>query len=250
MQRRPGALPARSLTDSSSSFPAAWPPSYSVRVSAKALRARLRVLPDRGLEVVLPRGLDPALAAGFVERNRDWIERTLHRVCPEGAPETAAPDLPETVALHGGALSLPVLCAGETPPETTAITLRVRRDDREAALRQLRRRVKEYATSFLAKELKTLAAAHGFSFANLRFGCQRSRWGSCTVRGDISLNICLVFLPLDLARHVLLHELAHTLHCNHGQGFWKVLFAAEPNALALDKRLRKAWRYVPGWIWP
>jgi len=83
----------------------------------------------------------------------------------------------------------------------------------------------------------------------VRFRRQKSRWGSCTAKGALNLNTCLVFLPTELARHIILHELAHTKHLNHGQGFWKLLFSMEENALALDKRLRRAWRHVPEWMW-
>ncbi len=232
-----------------------WPPAYSVRVSARALRARLRVLPGKGLEVVLPRGLDPAYAARLVERHKIWIERALLRVCPEAAADAAAVDgvLPEAILLHGGALRLPLRCAGEAlqggGPEESCIAVPARRDEAEAVLRCLRGWLRDYAARHLGRELAALAAAYGFAFTGPRFGCQKSRWGSCTATGKISLNICLVFLPRDLARHVLLHELAHTRHCNHGRGFWRVLFAAEPDALALDKRLRGAWRHVPAWVW-
>ena len=222
-----------------------WPPPYSVRVSAKAAHARLRVLPDKGLEVVLPRGMDPSLAAAFVDRHKLWVMRALHRV---GAENPANIGVPDNLTLHGGTLQLPLCFAGETRQDE-ALVLSGRREDAETAFRQLRQWVRSYATRRLARELEELAQEHGFRFSGLRFGCQKSRWGSCTSQGIIRLNICLVFLPPEMSRHVLLHELAHTRHCNHGQQFWQTLFAVEPDAMALDKRLRKAWRLVPAWIW-
>ncbi len=238
--------------------PQVWPPPYTVRVSARASRIRLRVLPGTGLEVVLPYGVEQSVAASLVERHRVWIERALKRLRPEtesgaaagadGRNGRAAPALPATLALHGGALVLPICCA-EEPAEPASVILRARRDDAAAALRQLRQWTRDYAARYLAEGMAELAGKYGFRYAGARYGRQKSRWGSCTPRGSISLNICLVFLPHELARHVLLHELAHTRHCDHGQGFWKTLFAAEPDALALDKRLRRAWRYVPDWIW-
>lgn len=231
-----------------------WPPPYSVRVSSRARYARLRVLPGLGLEVVLPRGFPQDIAPDIIERNRTWIESTLTRMGAENVSPASLLAVPETVSLHGGDVVLRVVCSGEQPDageteEGGLIRLRARRDDVAPGIAALQRWFRGYAADVLAAEITAQAKTHGLTFGTLRFGRQKSRWGSCTVRGDINLNICLAFLPRELCSHIVLHELAHTRHCNHGQGFWKTLFAMEPDALALDKRLRRAWKYVPAWVW-
>lgn len=240
------------MSESSQPAPPAegpWPPAYTVRVSPKAKHPRLRVLPGAGLEVVLPRHIHPETATEIVERHKDWIRKTLDRVCGN-ASNTATPEaVPTAVAFRGGKDERPVVCRGETNAAENAIRLRVPRDEVFGALRELRGQVRRHASLILEEELSALSAEHGLPYASVRFRRQRSRWGSCTARGALNLNTCLVFLPPELARHVLLHELAHTRHMNHGQGFWKLLFAIEPEALKLDKRLRTSWRYVPSWIW-
>lgn len=59
-----------------------------------------------------------------------------------------------------------------------------------------------------------------------------------------------MFLPHDLVRYVLLHELAHTEEMNHSRSYWTILESLEPNYAALDQELRSAWRLVPDWIRP
>ncbi len=233
------------------SSPLPWPVPYSVRESARARHARLRVRPESGLEVVLPRGMSRALIPELLERHRVWIQRTLRAVCGE-AGQAVVSGLPEVLSLHGGRVALPlrwgaavrgaVLREGE-------LLLPEGPDNLASGCRRLREWVRGHARETLDRTLRELAAAHGFRVRGVRVRLQKSRWGSCTASGDISLNLCLVFLPDELCRHVLLHELTHTCHCNHGPGFWKALFVAEPDALALDKRLRRAWMHVPGWIW-
>ena len=225
---------------------APWPPAYTVRHSARARCARLRVCPGKGLEVVLPQGTDPRRVPTLVEGHKQWILRAMDRVL--GAEPKTNPRLPDALILHGGAFSRPLCCKGESLlPE--ALLLASPREDTQSCFTRLRAWVRNYANDYLDTTLRTLATDYGFSYAKLTIRQQRSRWGSCTTRGNISLNRCLVFLPEPLSRHVLLHELAHTRHCNHGPGFWKTLFAAEPDALALDARLRKGWRHVPNWVW-
>ena len=236
---------------SSAPCPASWPVPYTVRKSAQARSARLRVRPESGLEVVLPQGMPPDLVPGILERHRAWIERTLTAVCGSASPAPTA-TLPELLSLHGGRLELPLRWGAGVRRATLQeglLLLPEQADAVNAGCRRLREWLRAYAKETLERNLLELAAEHSFQVSAVRVRWQKSRWGSCTVRGSISLNICLVFMPDDLCRHVLLHELAHTRHCNHSQAFWKTLFAAEPDALAQDKRLRLAWRHIPAWIW-
>jgi predicted metal-dependent hydrolase len=68
---------------------------------------------------------------------------------------------------------------------------------------------------------------------------QRTRWGSCSRNGNISLNLRLVLLPEDLADYVILHELVHTRIPNHGRGFWEELGRHVGNGKAFASRLRE-----------
>lgn len=228
---------------------APWPPPFSVRVSPKAKYARLRILPGKGLEVVLPRGADPATAPRIVENHKQWICRALKRVCGT-EPPAAEPLLPEEMLLQGGQVRLPIVYgAAPTCGMEGVVRLRAERDNKARAARELQGWVRKHAFRMLGGELASLAEKHGMTYASCRFRRQKSRWGSCSSRGTLSLNSCLIFLPPELGRHILLHELAHTRHMNHGPGFWKTLFAMEPDALALDRQLRSAWRHVPAWMW-
>lgn len=224
-----------------------WPPDYAVRISGKAKHARLRILPHSGLEVVLPRNVSPDIATAIVENHKAWICKTLPAVC--GKTDIPPVALPQTILLQGGVVALSVAYEARGPATDGVIPVRARREEIVSAARELREWVRDYAQHTLGTKVAALAAQHGLRYSGLRFRRQKSRWGSCTASGSLSLNTCLVFLPEELARHVILHELAHTRHMNHGRGFWKTLFAMEPQALEYDKRLRKAWRHVPDWIW-
>ena len=225
-----------------------WPPRFSIRISPKARYARLRVLPHTGLEVVLPRGMDESKAIGIVENHRDWICKTLDRVCAN-IPPPSMPSLPQEIALHGGSVRLAVRYGqGKTLETKTTLDL-CALENSLLAVFELQAWARGYATRVTGREVATLAAEHDLPVRGLRFRRQKSRWGSCSAKKTLSLNTCLIFLPPELARHVIRHELAHTRHLDHGQGFWKTLFAMSPDALALDRRLRSAWKYVPAWMW-
>jgi predicted metal-dependent hydrolase len=68
------------------------------------------------------------------------------------------------------------------------------------------------------------------------------------VRGNLALNTKLLFLPPELLRYVLVHELCHTVHMNHSKDFWRLVECHEPRYRVLDQQLRAAWKPVPRWL--
>ena len=119
-----------------------------------------------------------------------------------------------------------------------------RRGEVHAALRRwLRRRARHH----LVARLEDLSARHGLPYRRATIRFQRTRWGSCSSRGTISLNARLMFLPPDLVRCVLLHELCHTVHLDHGPRFRALLESLEPDHRVLHRALRHGSRHIPAW---
>ena len=85
--------------------------------------------------------------------------------------------------------------------------------------------------------LNQLAERYGFTFNKASVRNQRTRWGSCSAKGNISLNMKLVALPSDLSDYVLLHELVHTRVHNHGRKFWRELDKYVGDGKARAKKL-------------
>jgi hypothetical protein len=80
----------------------------------------------------------------------------------------------------------------------------------------------------LPARLMELAAQHGYRVAGVTVRDQRSRWGSCSPAGRISLNWRLAQVPPLVRDYVLLHELTHLAVSNHSPKFWKTLEAVCP----------------------
>ncbi len=79
---------------------------------------------------------------------------------------------------------------------------------------------------------------------------QKTRWGSCSSTGTVSINACLLFLEPALVRYLMVHELCHLRHLNHSQRYWRLVERFEPDYRLLDKRLGEAWADVPFWALP
>ena len=96
----------------------------------------------------------------------------------------------------------------------------------------------------MTRRLKQLAEKHGFTYSKVFIRNQKTRWGSCSHKNDISLNIKLVCLPNDLLDYVILHELVHTRKKNHGKGFWVMLDRYMGNAKDFASRLNRTRVYA------
>ncbi len=91
----------------------------------------------------------------------------------------------------------------------------------------------------LFSRLNYFCQKYNFSYRRATFRNQKTRWGSCSGRNNINLNINLLGIPGYLQDYVLLHELVHTRHKNHGREFWGEMNNLMGDARKLDKEMRK-----------
>ena len=97
---------------------------------------------------------------------------------------------------------------------------------------------KAEARKRLTDRLYHLAKEYGFTCNNVSIREQRTRWGSCSHKNNISLNVKLILLPKELIDYVMLHELVHTRIHNHSKKFWAELDRYTGNGKVMAKRLR------------
>ena len=230
----------------------ASPPDHAwrVRASDRARRLAVRVLPGGLVEIVVPRGTRPRTIEQFVSRHRRWIERALDLYRPAG---TAAPDvLPAQINFPAIARNYPVrYVESEGPPRIRCDggTIRLAGPlDRPLLLRHaLQRFTMKEAHATLGPWLSLLSTETGLRFGKVQIRRQRTRWGSCSRSGTISLNACLLFQPASVVRYLLIHELAHTRHMNHSRRFWRLVERHESRWRELDAALTRGWREVAAW---
>ena len=108
----------------------------------------------------------------------------------------------------------------------------------EKALRDKARRV-------FAERLARYAPQIGVPAPPLRLSAARTRWGSCSHHGGISLNWRLILMPLPVVDYVVAHELAHLKEMNHSPGFWSVVQQLCPDWRARRLELRQLARQIP-----
>jgi len=231
---------------------------WAVRRSLRARRMAVRVFRDGGVEIVAPAKARPEHIEAFVGRHRDWIERNQRRhapvalAFPPGSLEL--PAVGERWLCHavplGGAVpkrarflqEQPAGAVGGGTLQWPAIASEARQ--RERLLAWL---VQRAARAFEAP-LRAQAAAMGLAVRQVQVRRQRTRWGSCSARGTISLNVCLLFQPPEVVHYLFVHELTHLRHMNHSARFWDAVAGVEPRWRELDRELARGWQRVPGWV--
>jgi predicted metal-dependent hydrolase len=224
--------------------------SWSVRQSARARRLSVRVFRTGGVEIVVPPRTSPRRVSEFVSQQREWIE--LHR--RRALPAASWPLPPEGLALT--AIGEEWRCtrvAGPGPVRLRQLPgcelqLSGRLEDRSRLRLVLVNWLVEHARQQLEPLLRGLAAQMGVVPARLQVRCQRSRWGSCSRRRTISLNVCLLFQRPEVLRYLIIHELAHLRYMNHSARFWTEVARYQPDWKPLDRELLQGWRRAPSWM--
>jgi len=225
-----------------------------IRVSRRARRLSVRVYPDARVEVVVPLRARAREVESFITAQRQWIDDKRAAALRRRPPAEPFPPTNLHFAATGESWRLH-LAGGEgrlriTELETAGgrilnVSGRVTPADLRAALRGWLVRA---AQARLAPCVAALAHTMGTRFARVAIRRQRSRWGSCSVRGTISLNACLLFQRPEVVDYLIIHELMHVSQMNHSARFWRAVEAHCAGWRALDRELLQGWRRVPHWV--
>jgi predicted metal-dependent hydrolase len=103
---------------------------------------------------------------------------------------------------------------------------------------------KKAAKEIYHARIGKLAAEHGFAYNKLTLRSQKTRWGSCSKKKNISLNWKLIKAPLSVIDYVILHELTHTQYFDHSKSFWQKLSLVCPDHKQRIQWLKKYGRYL------
>lgn len=213
--------------------------TYRVRISPRARAWSLTIAHDAGLTVVLPprARLDPA---DLLHTKADWILRHLDRLARRPPPTRTALEHGSPVPYLGGALRLEVaaLEGVATSVETADGVLRVR----AAPHRSLRAVVEAWyrarADAVIAERLEAVNTSLGYRYARVTIRDQKTRWGSCSARGNLAFNWRLVMAPIAIIDYVVAHELIHLVDLSHSPAFWARVAAIDPAHRAHRRWLR------------
>jgi predicted metal-dependent hydrolase len=226
----------------------------------RARRYVLRLSRDGSARVTIPRGGKAGEARKFAEKNLNWLEKQLARRAAERASPKAW-TVGTEILFRGEKINVEELIVQRS-------TFNVQHSERadqdvwheraaagamafgcghgvvasalaEKDLRpQVEQHLRRLAEGELTGRVRELAALHQIEVRRVSVRNQRSRWGSCSRRGTISLNWRLVQAPVFVRDYIILHELAHVKEMNHSPRFWREVERLCPGFREAEKWLK------------
>ena len=222
-------------------------PVVHLRASTRARHLQIKVSPWKGVEVIVPRRRSAREVEHFVAEHREWIARAWQKLLAE-YPPAGSLQLP-------GEIFLPLFDASWTVHYVEGDRVRERDNrltvphagDVLATALKLQEWLKKKARESLPERMHRWCERTGLYPEKVAIRSQATRWGSCSTRGTISLNFRLLFLERREIDCLLLHEICHLKHLNHGKRFWALMEKHMPGAKERDRELGEGWKLVPPW---
>jgi len=204
--------------------------------SAQARHYRLTLRHDGTAVATIPSRGNAREAARFVEAHQDWLVRARARQARRPQPDRVW-TLGTRILWRGQLETIRAAVAGERPQVCVAADVfrvaALEGDLRPALEAQFARR----ARIELPARTWELAATTAVDVKQVTVRNQRTRWGSCSAGGTISLNWRLVQAPEDVRDYIIYHELMHLREMNHSERFWARVAEVCP-----------AWREAERWL--
>jgi len=219
--------------------------SYSVRRSDKRKKLTITVERDRSVVVHAPSHASDEMIRQVVESKRQWIyEKVGHPQKYQDLPHPPGKELVngESAFYLGRQYRIEVVKTGLTEVQLSQhfmIPATLGNKRTEVLREWYIGKAKEKITPRVKQHARTL----GVDVAEIKIVDNRYRWGSCTLKDNVTFNWRLIKAPMYVIDYIIVHELAHLIEANHTPRFWNIVRANSPTA---DKA--RAWLQENGQI--
>lgn len=219
---------------------------YRLVHSNRAKYIRIKLSQQGDLSVTVPSFTHTQSAHKFVQSKVNWIEKNLSKIKPQ-APKA----LPRSLDLKLLNEEWSILYT-EIKTHDNALLKCDEREGQTLELKGNQAQIKDIdhisdilnqwcrkkAKTIFNKMLQELAEIHGFHYHRLSIRTQKTRWGSCSSQKNINLNSKLLFMPEEVVKYVIIHELCHTVEMNHSSRFWTLVEECDQNYQRHKDQLR------------
>lgn len=179
---------------------------YQIIKNRKSKSLRIRVHFDGRVVVTIPYRMPKKMAVIFVNTKKEWIQERVQYFAKRQNEREAS-----------GA-----------PRQMTA---REKKQDYENK--------KEEARKIITNKVETINKYYGFKYGKIAIRNQRSRWGSCSKKGNLNFNYKIAFLSNEMLEYVVVHELCHLKEFNHGARFWVLVSQCVPDYKNIRNEMKK-----------
>jgi hypothetical protein len=223
------------------------PVPYSVRLSPGSVRRRIRVSPN-GIEVVIPRGGKAESASEFLQKNEKWVLEQLEFV-ERSSGIFRSQSRPRSLLVRGEERTVRVVAEKTTRSygliheEGDEVIVRVPTGKPDVAAKAIELWLRRLARTDLQAALASRARQMKLKFGRVFIMNQRTRWGGCSSRHNLSFSWRLIMAPPKVLDYLAVHELAHLVEPKHSTRFWLTVRSFCPDFEAHKNWLRdNEWR--------
>jgi predicted metal-dependent hydrolase len=201
--------------------------SYTLKRSARARCARLEIRQATGLTIVIPKYYDTNDISDLMQKKKRWILNNLTRYCQK-RPPVIGKELKsgDSIPYLGQELKL-VLRQNQESADSAVLegnNLIIRLGNNTNGLDLvLEHWYRLQAAQLIKEKADELSARFGLAYNKLTIRGQRSRWGSCSHKSNLSFNWKLMMTPEPVIDYVVTHELLHIKEMNHTRRFWQLV---------------------------
>lgn len=215
----------------------------SDRIKVKRLSTsrslRLRVYDDGRVVVTAPLRAPQELIDKFVAEHREWLEDKVSQASSKLGQLTT---VREKLFLRGEEYDFRLNVSSSMKPavkiEGKIMVVTNSSEDHAAVRKILEKFYRLEAEKRFKNRVPLLADLVGRDVVKVTIRDQRTRWGSCSSRNNISLNWRLIMAPDAVSDYVIYHELAHLTHMNHSNKFWQLLESYDANYKDAERWLK------------
>lgn len=212
--------------------------TYTLKRSVRAKHVRFEVRPEDGLTVVIPRSFRADQVPYLLEQKGRWVMEKLSQIA-RPAPDNQK-DGRRRLAYLGRRLEVVrspgIASRNRVKLQKGKLLVHLREDSRLDDVLVIWLRGE--AQTFLTRKSREFGDRMGLAFSKLIIRGQKTRWASCSPRGNISFNWKLMMAPEPVIEYVVIHELAHLREMNHTSSFWRIVAEHCPHWRDYRKWLR------------
>ena len=173
------------------------PLAYTIRRHPRAKNVRITIKSDARVVVSAPKRVSKQFIHEFVQEQHAWVTNELEKL--------------------------------DTKKEAWSLPAGIHQDSYASS--------KARSLKFVRERLLHYNEHYKYSYSRVSVKKMSSRWGSCSSEGNMSFHYRLLFLPLELADYIIIHELCHLKELNHSHRFWQLVRQTSPNYRKCKKAL-------------
>lgn len=205
---------------------------YTIRRSHRAKHLRITISAHDGVVLTYPTRLRRYINPDeFIREKQEWVLKHLERIGHDGTSEQLTDGT--MLAWRGAQYELRIRYGERDEPEVRVgngtITLALPEGFDGSLRTTLRSWYRTQAAAAIEREARLQSERIGVRYNRITVRDQKTKWGSCSRKGNLSFNWRLVLFPPHVLRYIVIHELCHLRHFDHSPAFWNLVARHVPD---------------------